>query len=78
MSHSIEEVYRKAKVLHDKALELHRERYRVQGWYDQETCEYMLADVRALARDIERGLVDLNIDFGKFGKYEENMKNKRI
>ena len=34
MSHSVEEIYRKAKLLHDKALELHRERYRVQGTYD--------------------------------------------
>jgi hypothetical protein len=68
MAHSIEEVYNKAKVLHDKALALHRERYRVEGWYDQKTCEFMLADIRSLARDIDRGLVDLDIDFGKISK----------
>jgi hypothetical protein len=28
----------------------------------------MLADIRSLARDIDRGLVDLDIDFGKISK----------
>ena len=38
MSHSVEEFYQKAKVLHDKAISLHRERYRVEGWYDKQVC----------------------------------------
>ena len=43
MSHSVEEFYQKAKVLHDKAIELHRERYRVQGSYDKEVCQYTVS-----------------------------------
>jgi hypothetical protein len=65
MAHSVEQLYQKAKVLQDKALELHRERYRVQGTYDKSLCNYMVDDIRALAREIERGLIDLDIDFGK-------------
>ena len=65
MSHSIEEIYRKAKLLHDKALELHRERYRVQGTYDKPLCNYMVEDLQALAGDIKYGLVDLDREFSK-------------
>lgn len=65
MSHSVEEVYTKAKVLHEKAIELHRERYRVQNTYDKPRCQFLLDDLRSLARDIERGLVDLDRDFSK-------------
>ena len=65
MTHSVEELYSKIKVLHDKGIELHRERYRVQGTYDKETCQYMVDDIRALARDINRGLIDLDRDFSK-------------
>lgn len=65
MSHSVEELYQKAKVLHDKALALHRERFRVQGTYDKAVCTYMVDDIKALARDIEHGLVDLDRDFAK-------------
>ena len=65
MAHSVEDFYDKIKVMHDKSVELHRERYRVQGWYDKQVCQYMVDDIKALARDIEHGLIDLNIDFGK-------------
>lgn len=65
MSHSVEEFYEKAKVLHEKALALHRERFRVQGTYDKTVCQYMVDDIKAMARDIERGPVDLNRDFAK-------------
>ena len=65
MAHSVEELYEKAKVLHDKALALHRERFRVQGTYDKTVCTYMVDDIKALARDIEHGLVDLDRDFSK-------------
>ncbi len=65
MSHSVEQFYKKAEVLHQKALELHRERYRVQGSYDEIACNSLLSDVRALALEIQHGLVDLDIDFGK-------------
>jgi hypothetical protein len=65
MSHSVEELYSKIKVLHDKGIELHRERYRVQGTYDNVKCQYMIDDIKALARDIEHGLIDLERDFSK-------------
>ncbi len=65
MSHSVEEFYQKAKVLHDKAISLHRERYRVEGWYDKQVCQYMVDDLKALAGDIQHGLVDLDRDFSK-------------
>lgn len=65
MSHSVEELYSKIKVMHDKALALHRERFRVQGFYDKPLCQYMVDDIKALARDVERGLVDLDRDFSK-------------
>jgi len=65
MSHSVEQVYDKIKVLHTKGLMLHRERYKTQGTYDKQQCQYMLDDIRALAGDIQHGLVDLDIDFSK-------------
>jgi len=65
MSHSVEELYSKIKVMHDKCIELQCERYRVQGWYDKERCQYMVDDIKALARDIEYGLIDLDRDFSK-------------
>ena len=65
MGHSGEQFYNKAKVLHDKALELHRERYKVAGEYDQMRCKVLLDDVRALALDIRYGQIDFDIDFGK-------------
>ena len=65
MGHSVEQFYKKAEVLHQKALELHRERYRVQGSYDEIVCNSLLSDVRALALEIQHGLIDFDIDFGK-------------
>ena len=65
MAHSVEELYLKVSVLNTKAIELHRERYKTQGSYDKAKCTFLLADVRTLAREIERGLVDLDIEFSK-------------
>ena len=65
VGHSVEEFYQKAKVLHEKAIALHRERYRVQGTFDKAGCQYMVDDIKALARDLERGLVDLDRDFAQ-------------
>jgi len=65
MGHSVEQFYQKAAVLHEKAIELHRERYRVQGTYDEVACQALLDDMRALALDIQRGTIDFDIDFGK-------------
>ena len=65
MSHSVEQLYDKIKVLHDKGLLLHRERYRYKGRYDKTQCQYQLDDIRALAREVANGLIDLDIDFSK-------------
>lgn len=65
MAHSIEQVYDKIQVLHTKGLELHRERYKTSGSYDKGQVQYLLDDIRALAMEIQHGLVDPDIDFGK-------------
>ena len=70
MAHSVEQVYDKIKILHTKGLMLHRERYRTAGSYDKEEVQYMLDDIRALAGDIQHGLVDLDIEFSKTGNNE--------
>ena len=65
MAHSIEQVYDKIKVLHTKGLMLHRERYKTAGSYDKAQVQYMLEDIRALAMEIQHGLVDPDIEFSK-------------
>ena len=65
MGHSVEQFYKKAEVLHRKAIELHRERYKTQGTYDELACKVLLEDIRALALDIRHGVIDFDIDFGK-------------
>ena len=68
MSHSVEDLYKKISVLHERGIELHRERYKTSGSYDKTRCQFLLDDVRALAREVERGLVDLDIAFSKSSK----------
>ena len=68
MSHSVEQVYDKIQVLHTKGLMLHRERYRKKGSYDKSQCQYLLDDIRSLAREVAEGLVDLDIEFSKSSK----------
>ena len=65
IAHSVEKIKKKVAVLNTKAIELHRERYKTQGFYNKAKCTFLLADVRTLAREIERGLVDLDIEFSK-------------
>lgn len=65
MSHSVEEFYQKAKLIHEKAIMLHRERFKIQGSYDRTTCQYMVDDIKALARELEHTTVDLDRDFSK-------------
>ncbi|MBR20245.1 MAG: hypothetical protein CMA64_08915 [Euryarchaeota archaeon] len=65
MSHSVEHLYKKISVLHERGIELHRERYKTSGSYDKTRCQFLLDDVRALAREVSHGLVDLDIDFPK-------------
>ena len=68
MAHSIEQVYDKIKVLHTKGLMLHRERYKTAGSYDKAQVQYLLDDIRALAGEIQHGLVDPDIEFSKTNK----------
>ena len=65
MSHSVEEYYRRCAVLHEKAIQLHRERYKKSGEYDITRCKFLLDDIKALARSLSHSDVDLDIDFGK-------------
>lgn len=64
LNHSVEDFYKKAEVLHTKALELHRERYRTVGTYDKIACNVLLDDVRSLARELQHGTIDMDIEFG--------------
>jgi hypothetical protein len=65
MSHSVEDFYKKVALMHEKAIELHRERYKTQGSYDKIQCQAILDDIRALALEVQRGGIDFDIDFGK-------------
>ena len=46
MSHSVEEYYRRCAVLHEKALELHRQRYKKSGEYDVTKCTFLIDDIK--------------------------------
>ena len=65
MSHSVEQYYRRCAVLHEKALQLHRERYKKSGDYDINTVTFLIDDIKSLARSISHSEIDLDIDFGK-------------
>ena len=65
MSHSVEDYYKRCAVLHEKAIELHRERYKKSGEYDSIRCQFILDDIKALARSLSHSNVDMDIDFGK-------------
>ena len=65
MSHSVEEYYRRCAVLHEKALELHRQRYKKSGEYDVTKCTFLIDDIKSLARSLTHSSIDLDIDFGK-------------
>lgn len=51
--------------MHEKAIALHRERYKKQGTYDKVACQVMIDDIKALALEVQHGLINLDIDFGK-------------
>ena len=55
MTHSISEIGDKAQVILAKVAFLEKNKDT-----DPQTKQFTLDDIRALARDIERGLVDLN------------------
>ena len=65
MSHSVEEYYRRCAVLHEKAIQLHRERYKKSGEYDATIVSFLIDDIKSLSRSLSHSEVDLDIDFGK-------------
>lgn len=65
MSHSIEEYYRKIDVLHERAIELHRERYKTNGTFDESRCTFLVDDIKYLARIIAESEVDMEREFGQ-------------
>lgn len=65
MSHSIEEYYRKIDVLHERAIELHRERYKTNGTFDESRCTFLVDDIKYLARIIAESEIDMERDFGQ-------------
>ena len=64
-NHSVEDYYKKINVLHDKAIELHRERFKTSGTYDKTRCKFLVDDIKYLARLIYETDVDMEKDFGK-------------
>ena len=65
MSHSVEEFYRKIDVLHERAIELHRERYKTTGEFDETRCTFLVDDIKYLARLIAESEIDMERDFGQ-------------
>tara|TARA_S200000501_G_scaffold142951_1_gene134953 strand:+ start:2552 stop:2749 length:198 start_codon:yes stop_codon:yes gene_type:complete len=65
MTQSIENYYKKIEVLHSRAIELHRERFKTSGSYDKRKCEYLIDDIKYMARLIYEAPVDMETDFGK-------------
>jgi len=65
MSHSIEEYYRKIEFLHSRAIELHRERYKTTGSYDKSRCDFLVDDIKYLARIVSESEVDMEREFGQ-------------
>ena len=63
--HNVEQYYQKIEVLHSKAIELHRERYKTVGSYDKNKCQQLVDDIQYLANLIKSSEVDLEVDFGK-------------
>ena len=63
--HNVEQYYQKIEVLHSRALELHRERYKTVGSYDENKCQQLIDDIKYLANLIKSSEVDLEVDFGK-------------
>ena len=65
MTQSIENYYKKIEVLHSRAIELHRERFKTSGSYDKRKCQFLVDDIKYMARLIYETPVDMETDFGK-------------
>ena len=57
---TVEELYEKISVLKEKALMLHRERYKTSGNYDKTKCQYLVDDIQSMAKLI--GGTQVNIE----------------
>lgn len=63
--HNVEDYYKKIEFLHSRAIELHRERYKTVGTYDELACKTIVDDIKYLALIISKSEVNLEADFGK-------------
>ena len=60
---TVEEIYEKISVLKEKALMLHRERYKTSGNYDKTKCQYLVDDIQSMAKLIGGTQVNLEANF---------------
>ena len=60
---TVEELYEKISVLKEKALMLHRERYKTSGNYDKTKCQYLVDDIQSMAKLIGGTQVNLEAKF---------------
>tara|TARA_B100000242_G_C42888590_1_gene412256 strand:+ start:67 stop:294 length:228 start_codon:yes stop_codon:yes gene_type:complete len=60
---TVEELYEKISVLKEKALMLHRERYKTSGNYDKTKCQYLVDDIQSMAKLIGGTQVNLEAEF---------------
>ena len=60
---TVEEIYEKISVLKEKALMLHRERYKTSGNYDKTKCQYLVDDIQSMAKLIGGTQVNLEAEF---------------
>jgi len=63
MVKTVEELYEKIAVLQEKAVMLHRERYKTSGTYDKHKCQYLVDDIQAMAKLIGGTQVNLEANF---------------
>ena len=60
---TVEELYEKISVLKEKALMLHRERYKTSGSYDKTKCQFLVDDIQSMAKMIGATQVNLEANF---------------
>ena len=63
--HTVENYYKKIAALHEKGIELHRERFKKNASYDSIRCTALIDEIKYLALLIAKTEIDLETDFGK-------------
>ena len=63
--HTVENYYKKIVALHEKGIELHRERFKTSGSYDAKRCMVLVDEIKYLALLIQKTEIDLEVDFGE-------------